>query len=150
MSKEPLTIVDGVVVDMAYVLRSQTGRELDRSDEPLTFVQGEGQIVPGLEAALYGMGSGEEKTVVVAPDEGYGEYDEEDVQEVPLSALPGGASPDLGQGLRLRNRKTGEQFEAYVVEIGPEHIVLDYNHPLAGQTLHYEVRILDVRDAVEV
>ncbi len=145
MSKEPLTIADDLVVDMAYVLRSQTGREIDRSDGPLTFIQGQGQLVPGLEAALYGMSSGEEKEIVVAPDEGYGEYDEDGLQQVPRSALPAGATPDLGQGLRLRNRKTGEQYEAYVVELGPDHIVLDYNHPLAGQTLHYEVRIVDVR-----
>lgn len=147
MGKEPLTIADGVIVGMDYVLRSQTGREIDRSDGQVGFIQGHGQIVPGLEQALYGMTVGEEKKVVVSPADGYGEYDEEDVQRVPRSALPEDLTLSLGQGLRLRDRETGEEFRAYIIELDENEVVLDYNHPLAGQTLSFEVRITDLRQA---
>ena len=147
MSKEPLTVADDVIVGMAYVLRSQTGREIDRSDGAVGFIQGHGQVVPGLEEALYGMRVGEEKEVVVEPAEGYGEYDEDDVQRVPRSALGEDLDLTLGQGLRLRDRESGEEFRAYVVELGDDYVLLDYNHPLAGQTLHFEVKITELRSA---
>ncbi|HSM57860.1 MAG TPA: peptidylprolyl isomerase [Candidatus Sulfomarinibacteraceae bacterium] len=147
MSKEPLTIADDVIVGMAYVLRSKTGREIDRSDGQVGFIQGHGQIVPGLEEALYGLTVGDQKEVVVSPADGYGEYDEEDVQRVPRSALPTELTLSLGQGLRLRDRETGEEFRAYIIELDEDEVVLDYNHPLAGQTLHFEVRIMDLRPA---
>lgn len=147
MSKEPLTVADDVIVGMAYVLRSQTGREIDRSDGAVGFIQGHGQIVPGLEEAIYGMRVGEEKEVVVEPAEGYGEYDEEDVQRVPRSALSEELELTLGQGLRMRDRETGEEFRAYVVDLGDDYVVLDFNHPLAGQTLFFEVKITELRQA---
>lgn len=147
MSKEPLTVADDVIVGMAYVLRSQTGREIDRSDGAVGFIQGHGQIVPGLEEAIYGMRVGEEKEVVVSPADGYGEYDEEDVQRVPRSALSEELDLTLGQGLRMRDRETGEEFRAYVVDLGDDYVLLDFNHPLAGQTLHFEVKITELRAA---
>ena len=147
MSQEPLTVADDMIVGMAYVLRSQTGREIDRSDGTVGFIQGHGQIVPGLEKALYGMKVGEEKEVVVGPADGYGEYDEEDVQRVPRAALSDDLDLNLGQGLRLRDRESGEEFRAYVVELGDDYVLLDYNHPLAGQTLHFEVTITEIRPA---
>jgi len=147
VSQEPLTVADDMIVGMAYVLRSQTGREIDRSDGAVGFIQGHGQIVPGLEEAIYGMRVGEEKEVVVGPADGYGEYDEEDVQRVPRSALSEELGLTLGQGLRLRDRETGEEFRAYVVEVADDYVLLDYNHPLAGQTLHFEVKITELRPA---
>lgn len=147
MSKEPLTVADDMIVGMAYVLRSQTGREIDRSDGAVGFIQGHGQIVPGLEEAIYGMRVGEEKEVVVSPADGYGEYDEDDVQRVPRSALSEDLDLTLGQGLRMRDRETGEEFRAYVVDLGDDYVILDFNHPLAGQTLHFEVKITDLRQA---
>lgn len=147
MSKEPLTVADDVIVGMAYVLRSQTGREIDRSDGAVGFIQGHGQIVPGLEEAIYGMRVGDEKEVVVSPADGYGEYDEDDVQRVPRSALSEDLELTLGQGLRMRDRETEEEFRAYVVDLGDDYVILDFNHPLAGQTLHFEVKIVELRPA---
>lgn len=147
MVEEQLTVADDMIVGMAYVLRSQTGREIDRSDGTVGFIQGHGQVVPGLEEALYGMKVGDEKEVVVEPEDGYGAYDEEDVQRVPRSALSEDLDLTLGQGLRMRDRETGEEFRAYVVEVGDDYVLLDYNHPLAGQTLHFEVKITDLRPA---
>jgi FKBP-type peptidyl-prolyl cis-trans isomerase SlyD len=132
---------------MAYVLRSKTGRELDRSDDGIGFVQGQGQIVPGLEDALYGMSIGDEKEVVVEPADGYGEYEEDNVQRVPRSAFSEDLNLSLGQGLRMRDRRSGEEYVAYVIELGEEHVILDFNHPLAGQPLHFEVKILNLRPA---
>lgn len=147
MSEEPTVIADDVVVDMIYVLHSQTGRELDRSVNPITFIQGHDQVLPGLEDALYGMSPGEEKVILVAPDDGYGPYDEYNLQHIPLSTLCTSFTLSLGQALRLQNRETGQAYHAYVVEIGPGHIVLDHNLPLAGQTLRFQVRIISARPA---
>lgn len=147
MSKEPFIITDDMVVDMVYVLRSQTGHEICRSVNPITFIQGRNQVLPGLENALYGMVAGEEKVVFVAPADGYGTYDEHNVQRVSRNALPVDCTLSLGQGLCLRNRETGRVYQAYVVEIGPDHVVLDHNLPLAGQILYFHVRIMGVRRA---
>lgn len=150
MNKEPATIADDMVVDMVYVLRLQTGREIDRSVIPIAFIQGRDQVPRGLGNALYGMGAGEEKLVFVAAADGYGTYDVQNLQRVPRTALPAGYSLSLGQGLRLRNRETGHAYQAFVVEIGPQHIVLDHNLPLAGQILCYHVRIMGVRRATSL
>lgn len=147
MHMEPTIIADNAVVDMAYVLHSQTGREIDRSVSPITFTQGQDQVLPGLGDALYGMSAGEEKVIFVAPAEGYGAYDEANVQRVPRAALPDGCTLSVGQRLSLHNRETGLPYHAYVIEIGPDHIVIDHNLPLAGQTLRFHVRIVDVRPA---
>lgn len=150
MSKEPTIIADDVVVNMVYVLRSQSGREIDRSVIPIAFIQGRDQVPAGLGNALYGMSAGEEKLIFVAPADGYGPYDEQNLQRVPRSTLPAGCSLSLGQGLRLRNRETGQAYQAFVVEIGPDHIVLDHNLPLAGQILCYHVRITGLRRATSL
>ena len=140
-------INDEMVVVIDYVLRSKTGREIERSQKPVAFIQGYGQVVHGLEAALYGLQAGDETDVVVSPEDGYGAYDEEDLQQVPRSALPENVELTLGKALRFRDRKTGEAYTAHVVGTSDEHVTLDYNHPLAGQELHFSVEIVDVRPA---
>ena len=140
-----MIVDDDMVVNMAYVLTSSEGQEMDRSDEGIAFVQGHGQIVPGLEEALYGLGVGDEKEVVVEPEDGYGEYESDNVQEVPRDAFPAELDLQPGMALRLRDRNTGEEYVAYVVVAGAETVKLDYNHPLAGQTLHFHVEIKELR-----
>jgi FKBP-type peptidyl-prolyl cis-trans isomerase SlyD len=147
MREEPVVIVDDMVVDMVYVLHSQTGREIDRSVNPIAFIQGHDQVLPGLANALYGMSAGEEKTILVTPADGYGAYDEDNRQRVPRSILSPSSPLWLGQGVNLRNHETGQTYQAHVIEIGPEHIVLDHNLPLAGQTLYFHVWIVGVRRA---
>lgn len=148
MTDSDLTVADGVVVGLNYTLRLDDGQVVDSSagSEPLEFLQGEGQIVPGLEQALYGMGVGDKKSVVVEPAEGYGETDPDGLQVVPRNVFP--ADLELSEGKRLHMRdQTGEVLAAYVAEVRPDGVLLDFNHPLAGETLHFDVTVATLRPA---
>jgi len=148
MTNAPLTIADGVVVSLDYVLQLDDGNEIDSSvgREPLVFLQGAGQIIPGLEQALYGLSVGDEKEVVVAPADGYGEFDDEAMQVVPRDVFPQDIDLAPGMGFRMRD-EAGRTFEAYVAEVRPNGVLLDFNHPLAGETLYFQVKVVDLRTA---
>jgi FKBP-type peptidyl-prolyl cis-trans isomerase SlyD len=145
-----MKIADGTVVGIDYALHLGDGKVVDASEpgEPLTYLQGSGQIVPGLEAALVGLGAGDKKQVVVAPGEGYGEHDPRGVQEVPRGAFPPGFEPEAGMELTAEG-EDGEPVPFVVKELRPESIVIDLNHPLAGKTLHFDVTVREVRDATD-
>ena len=89
---------------------------------------------------------GDEKDVVVEPGEGYGEYDADLFEEVPVSAFPKDITLNKGMGFRM-HAASGKAVVAYVERIGEDHVVMNLNHPLAGQTLHFNVRIADLREA---
>ena len=151
MSAENFTASDNIVVSMAYVLRTDEGQVLDQSgdDAPLEYIQGGGQIVPGLEKEIYGMNIGDEKDVKVNPGEGYGEHDPDDVVEVDRSNFPETVDLSIGKPLKMKDSESGESFRAYVVASDPESVTLDFNHPLAGKTLNFTVKIVDLREATE-
>lgn len=153
MSEKPvaMTVEDGAVVSLDYTLRLDDGEVIDTSSgrEPLVFMQGQSQIIPGLEKELYGMGEGDEKEVVVEAAEAYGEYDEDQLQEVPRSIFPDDVNLEEGLSLRMKDQQSGQLFNAVVDEVGPESVVLDLNHPLAGETLYFDVKIAGVRAATE-
>jgi FKBP-type peptidyl-prolyl cis-trans isomerase SlyD len=143
-----LTVDDDMVVSMQYALHLGDGEIVDHSakDEPLKFMQGHDQIIPGLEGELYGMGIGDKKRVVVEPEQAYGKKDPEAIQAFPRDAFP--PDVDLTEGMRFRMRdKAGDTFSAYVDEVRDEEVVLNFNHPLAGETLHFDVEIVDLRAA---
>ncbi len=130
-----------------YTLRDASGRVLDtsRGAQPLSFIEGAGQIVPGLEKALRALQPGDRRVVAVAPEQGYGVRDETQVGRVPRSALP--IEGEL---------QVGDQFQAgpdrhapvvTVMAIEGDTVVLDANHPLAGQTLHFDVEVVAAREA---
>lgn len=148
-SQNPLTVSKDLVVSLDYVLQLEDGQEVDRSEagQPLEYLHGHQQIVVGLERALDGMAVGDEKYVVVAPADGYGDHDPNQVQSFPRAAFPAGANLDEGEILELQDSQSGQSFQAQVVESLPDEIVLDFNHPLAGETLHFEVRIAGLRPA---
>jgi len=148
MTDKKLTVCDDLVVSLDYTLRLDDGQILDTSadGEPLDFVQGHGQIVPGLEQALYGMAVGEEKDVVVEPDDGYGELDPDAVQFVPQGSFPPEMALQAGMELELV-ANSGEVLMAFVSEVRPDGILLDFNHPLAGETLYFNVKIAGLRPA---
>ena len=148
MSENPAKVADDVVVSMEYTLTID-GEVVDSSKEdgPIEFLQGYANIVPGLESELYGLKAGESKEVAVAPANGYGEMDDEAFQEVARSEFPDEIKPELGMELQMRQ---GEQIiEATVVEIGDETVKLDFNHPLAGKTLNFSVKIAGIRTATQ-
>jgi FKBP-type peptidyl-prolyl cis-trans isomerase SlyD len=113
-----------------------------RQGEPLTYVHGEGQIVPGLEEQLEGLAAGESKAAVVAPDKGYGPRNPEAVQSVPRTAFQ--EAGDLKVGDMVTGQAQGRDFQARVTAVDTESITLDLNHPLAGKTLHFAIDIVEV------
>jgi len=151
MTDTKLTVADGLVVSLDYSLRLDEGGEVIDSSvgqEPLEFLQGRGQLIPGLERELYGMAVGDEKDVVVAPADGYGDFDPEAFQLVPRDVFPPDMTLTPGMGLHMRDR-TGQVFETYVAEVRPDGVLLDFNHPLAGKTLYFNVKIAGLRPATD-
>jgi FKBP-type peptidyl-prolyl cis-trans isomerase SlyD len=146
MIDREMAVSDNMVVSLDYTLRLDDGEIIDSSskEEPLEFLQGHGQIIRGLEQELYGMAIGEEKNIVVEPGDGYGDFDPDAFQEVPLAAFPPNVELEPGMGLELMS-ESGEPLLAFVSEVGHEDVVLDFNHPLAGETLYFAVKIADLR-----
>lgn len=147
---EQLKIKDGVVVSLEYVLQLDDGETVDASDgDALVYLHGHGEIIPGLEKELAGLTIGDSKKVSVSPSEAYGEVDMEAFEIVPRSMFPDDLELFEGLELSLRDVETDEPFEAAVAEILENEVMLDFNHPLAGETLHFEVTIMAVRLATE-
>jgi FKBP-type peptidyl-prolyl cis-trans isomerase SlyD len=139
-----------VVLD--YTLRDVDDDVLDASNvedgEPIVYIHGYGMLVPGLEKALAGMEVGQTKEVVVPPEEGFGERDEELVLEVDRSEMPRPESVEVGDEL-VAESPEGDEAVMRVIEVKPDAVILDGNHPLAGETLRYSVVVRDVRPATE-
>ena len=137
------------VVSFHYTLTDDAGAVIDRSpdDRPLSYLHGAGNIVPGLENALAGHAVGDELTVDVEPELGYGVRHEGLVQSVPKQAFQGVDNVQLG--MQFRAQTEGGSLLVTVVEVGDDEVRVDGNHPLAGRTLHFDVRIASVREATD-
>ena len=141
------TVENGYTVKLEYTLKDDAGTVIDtnKGQEPLSFTQGGGQLMPGLEKQLVGMHTGDEKKVVLKPEDAYGPSDPAAQAEVPKNVLPPEA---LTVGTRLMARNSsGEARPVTVKEIKEETVVLDLNHPLAGKTLVFEVKVLGIEPA---
>jgi len=142
----PGAVQNGATVSLEYTLKDEGGQVLDsnKGGAPLVFVQGQRQIIVGLERELVGMRPGEEKKVVVAPEDGgYGPVVPGAQQEVPKDAIP---KEGLKVGTQLTARSgSGEARPVTVKEIKETTVVLDFNHPLAGKTLFFDVKVLGVQ-----
>jgi len=144
-----MQIATNSVVSIHYTLKDETGEVLDASEgrEPLDYIHGSGQIIPGLESALEGRSRGEEFSVVIEPENGYGNRNETLVHEVPKSEFE---TPDeIEVGMQFRVGDEGGTLIMVVAGIGDEVVTLDGNHPLAGVTLSFDISIADVREATE-
>jgi FKBP-type peptidyl-prolyl cis-trans isomerase SlyD len=132
------------VVSIEYTLSDDEGQTVDTSDgrEPLSYLHGAGNIVPGLEKALEGQEIGATVEVSVTPEEGYGHFEAGLVRNVPLRKLPEGRAK-AGQRLRLDTTAGPRIFT--VVSVKGDYAKLDGNHPLAGKTLHFKVKVVGVR-----
>lgn len=138
------------VVKFEYVLSLDDGEVIDSSkgQEPLAYLHGHGNIIPGLERQMEGMEVGEERDITVEPEEAYGPYIEGQDLLVPINEFPPGLSPEVGMGL-LVETPDGHQVPYFVTEIADDVVRLDPNHPLAGQRLHFKVKVVEVREATE-
>ena len=135
-------------VTLAYTLYGEDGEIIEKTDagEPVTYVHGYGQIVPGLERGLEGLTQGQKRTVQVKPEDGYGEYDDEGVFEVDPSEFPDPKAIQVDDEF-LAESPDGDSLALRVVEVRDDAVVVDANHPLAGVALKFEVEVLDVRAA---
>ena len=137
-------VEDGKKVKFDYTLKVE-GEVVETSEgkEPLEYIQGSGQIIPGLAKGLEGLKVGDKKTVIVTPEEAYGEVDEAAIRELPKSSFPEGFEAKEGMVLELKSPE-GQIIPGIVWEIKEEGIVLNFNHPLAGKTLEFDVTIVGV------
>lgn len=142
-----MQIAKGTVASFHYTLTNDAGEVVDSSEgrEPLTYLHGEGQIVPGLENALEGRTTGDKLNVDVSPEEGYGVSHPELVQVVPREAFQG--VEDLQPGMQFQGRNDQGSINVTISKIEGDQVTVDGNHPLAGETLHFAVEITDVREA---
>lgn len=143
-----MKITKGKVVDMQYSLKNDSGEVLDQAPDgqPLSYLHGFGNIVPGLEKALDGLSKGDKKAVKVSPEEGYGKFNGDLKVAVPRSQFP--KDVEIEAGMRFQAHSPDGHPVVYTVDsVVGDKVNLDGNHPLAGQTLHFEVEVVGVREA---
>lgn len=135
------------VVTIHYTLKDDSGTVLDSSagGEPLAYVQGHGNLISGLEKALEGKSGGHKMAVLIAPADGYGVRDETLIQRVPRRTLQG--SGEIRKGMQFQARTADGMRMFTVTAIVGDMVTLDGNHPLADKALHFDVEVIEVREA---
>jgi len=142
-----MQIAERCVASFHYTLTDDAGTVIDSSEgrEPLAYLHGAGNIVPGLEKAMTGRSAGDQFKVTVAPEEGYGLRNEQLIQSVPREAFQG--VDNIEPGMRFQAQTQNGPINVEVKEVAEATVTIDGNYPLAGQALHFDVTIADVREA---
>lgn len=142
-----MKISTGKVVSIDYVLTNDAGEELDRSPEgkPLAYLHGQAQIIEGLEKSLDGLSVGESKKVSIAPADAYGEIDPNRKTQMPKTSFP--ENMPLEPGVQFQADLGGQTVALFIESVDGDLVTVNANHPLAGQTLHFEVTVKEVREA---
>ncbi len=142
--KEAPVVTEGSTVKVHYKLTVE-GDVVDSSEgrDPLEFTVGNGQVIPGFENGVKGMTVGDKKSFEVAPTEGYGEEDPKGYQEIPKDKLPPDVEPKAGMTLYARG-DDGQPFPVQIKEVKDDVVVLNFNHPLAGKTLNFDVEMMEI------
>lgn len=137
------------VVSIHYTLKDEEGEVIETSaqSDPLAYIHGAGNIIPGLEGALSGKDVGDKFEVDVPPEEAYGFRKDELIQAVPMNAFQG--INEILPGMQFQAQTPSGMQLLTVVEVEQDQVIVDGNHPLAGQTLTFEVEVTDIRDATE-
>ncbi|HSH43584.1 MAG TPA: FKBP-type peptidyl-prolyl cis-trans isomerase [Arenicellales bacterium] len=138
-------ITEGSKVSLEYTLNIEGGETVDSNagQDPLVYTQGNSEIIPALEEELNGLSVGDEKQVTLEPDQAYGSVDPDAFREVPLEQIPEEARQE-GQLLVMQDQQ-GNQQQIRLSEIREDTALLDLNHPLAGKTLQFDVRVVDIQ-----
>lgn len=137
-------ITKGSVVRFEYTVSDESGEVLqsNKGKEPVSYTHGKQEIIPGLEKGLAEMSVNEEKSIRVKPEEAYGQVDPKGFKEIPRSELPLN-DPQVGTPLTARGPQ-GEDVLIHIHEVKEETVILDFNHPLAGKTLNFDVKVVDI------
>ncbi|MDP3698778.1 MAG: peptidylprolyl isomerase [Nanoarchaeota archaeon] len=141
-----MTVKKGDKVKVDYTGTFDDGTVFDASSnhgQPLEFEAGSGQVIKGFDDAVMGMKKGEEKKIVIPPAEAYGEIKAELHKKVPRKQLPQDQEPKVGMVLAV-GLPNGQQFPARIVTVTAEEVTIDLNHPLAGKTLHFKIKVADI------
>ncbi len=142
------------VVSLHYTLNAieengeKTFIEKTDADQPFTFLYGVGMMLPKFEDQLLGMTAGEQKSFTIVPEDGYGEKIEDAKTQLPLEMFQESGMPPIGAMLPLQDSQ-GNHVNAVVLEITPEDVIVDLNHPMAGKTLHFDIEVAETRPATE-
>jgi FKBP-type peptidyl-prolyl cis-trans isomerase 2 len=139
-----MAIKQGNKVKVEYTGSFDDGTVFDSSEgrEPLEFEAGSGQLIKGFDQAVIGMEKGQEKTIKIKSSEAYGDVNPELIQKIPRDKIPREYDLKVGMILGLGS-PDGHQMQARVAEVTSEHITLDLNHPLAGKTLNFKIKVVD-------
>ena len=142
-----MKIAENHVVTLNYTLKDNDDNIIDKSDDgSFCYLHGASNIIPGLENALTGKTSGDELSVSVAPEEGYGPRDDARIQEVPRDAFPPEITIEPGMQFNAQGPE-GQDVMVTIAKVEGDTVTVDGNHPLAGVTLNFDVTIADIRDA---
>ncbi len=143
-----MNVAANKVVKMHYSVLDNNKNTIDNSfdGEPLVFIVGTGYLIPGLENALLGKEAGDTFSVTVEPEQGYGERHDDLMQAVPKSMFEG---MEIEVGMQFRATTDAGDQSVMIIEIQDDDVIVDGNHPLSGITLHFDVEVLEVRDASE-
>ncbi len=150
MSEEKKVVKTNDWVFVHYTGKFEDGKVFDssRNGSPLDFVVGEGGLIEGFEKGVMGMAIGEKKTIKLTPAEGYGEYDEKAVFNVPIENF--GEKPELEKGMQIVvTPQDGQEFLATIADFDEKTVKLDTNHPLAGKVLMFELEVMDIKPSCE-
>ena len=144
-----MTITDNKVVQMHYELKNDQGQVLDSSKgkDPMAYIHGKGNIIPGLEKELLNKTKGDKINTVVGPAEAYGIKDDQKIIKVAKKQFQGDSALEIG--MQIQGETQGKMEVGTVEKIEGEEVTLNFNHPLAGETLHFDVEVVEVRDATE-
>ena len=144
-----MEIQNNKVVSIDYTLTNSEGKVLDSSEgrQPLAYIHGKGNLIPGLEKALEGKKTGDSLNVTIQPEEAYGERNEQLIQVIPRSAFQG--VENIEPGMQFQANVQGHQQIILVTKVEGEDITTDANHPLAGEQLTFDVTVTEIREPTE-
>ncbi len=136
---------NGNKVKIHYKGSLDDGTIFDSSDgrEPLEFELGSGQVIPGFDKNVKGMGLNEKKTIAIPADEAYGARRDDLIMDFPKSEFPDNINPEVGQQLQMQNQD-GQVFNVLVTGVSDENVTLDANHPLAGKNLNFDIELIEI------
>jgi FKBP-type peptidyl-prolyl cis-trans isomerase 2 len=136
----------GDTVKVHYHGKLTDGSTFDSSEgrEPLEFEVGGGMVIPGFDNGVTGMAVGEKKTVTIPADEAYGQKHEEMIMEFPKERFPADMNPEVGMQLNMSNG-SGQNFPVVIIEVKDEVVILDANHPLAGEDLTFDLELVEIK-----
>jgi FKBP-type peptidyl-prolyl cis-trans isomerase 2 len=146
--KQKMEIINGNTVSLHYVGTLDNGDQFDSSydrDTPMTILVGSGKVIPGLESAMMGMKAGEKKSIAIESKDAYGERNPDAIQSVSLGSFPEDFIAE--EGKIVQGQGANEQiFTATIIEATEDKITLDFNHPLAGNNLNFDIEIVSVEE----